>query len=190
MPTHPKDNRSIPISKKSGNAGFTLMELLVVTAIISLLSSLVLASLSQVRASARDAQRVHDFQQLQTAMELFLDENDAYPGSGFQDGQISENCKTNQLYNDLIGDGYLPRMPSDPAENFQNCTAVYSNAGTSEFFYAYDWTNNGGDRCIIINNFETNDDGGEISEYNQVGDRSFGGEANATEAEFVHCFKD
>lgn len=51
--------------------GFTLIELLVVIAIIGLLSSVVLASLNSARLKSRDARRLADLKQLQTALELY-----------------------------------------------------------------------------------------------------------------------
>jgi len=47
---------------KNKNKGFTLIELLVVVAIISLLSSIVMASLNSARKKVRDAQRAQDMQ--------------------------------------------------------------------------------------------------------------------------------
>jgi prepilin-type N-terminal cleavage/methylation domain-containing protein len=58
--------------------GFTLIELLVVVAIISLLSSVVLASLSGASESARDARRKVDLEQIQTALELYYNNNRTY----------------------------------------------------------------------------------------------------------------
>ena len=54
---------------------FTLIELLVVISIISLLSSIVLASLSEARMKARDARRMSTLDQIQIALELYASEN-------------------------------------------------------------------------------------------------------------------
>lgn len=63
------------------NKGFTLIELLVVVAIISLLSSIVFASLNTARAKARDARRLSDLHQLDNALALYAsDHNGSYPG--------------------------------------------------------------------------------------------------------------
>jgi prepilin-type N-terminal cleavage/methylation domain-containing protein len=61
--------------------GFTLIELLVVIAIIGILSSIVLVSLNTVRVRARDARRLADIRQLQSALEIYFDRNVGYPGT-------------------------------------------------------------------------------------------------------------
>ncbi|MEK7995391.1 MAG: type II secretion system protein, partial [Planctomycetota bacterium] len=63
--------------------GFTLIELLVVIAIIGMLSSVILASLNTARQKARDARRLSDMKQIQTALELYYDTNRAYPNPGW-----------------------------------------------------------------------------------------------------------
>lgn len=66
---------------KGLDRGFTLIELLVVISIIGLLSSVVLASLSTARASARDSERIAAVKQIQNALELYaLDHGGDYPG--------------------------------------------------------------------------------------------------------------
>lgn len=61
--------------------GFTLIELLVVVAIIGVLASVVLSSLNDARARARDAKRLADIRIIQTALELYNLDNGEYPSS-------------------------------------------------------------------------------------------------------------
>lgn len=62
--------------------GFTLIELLVVIAIIGILSTLAVVALNTARLKSRDAKRVSDIKQLQTALELyFADHGNAYPAT-------------------------------------------------------------------------------------------------------------
>ncbi len=72
----------LKLFKNDGSkTGFTLIELLVVIAIIGILASVVLASLNSARKKSRDARRLADIKQLQVALELYYDANNAdYPG--------------------------------------------------------------------------------------------------------------
>ena len=84
----------------SRQRGFTLIELLVVIAIIGLLSSVVLSSLNSARSKSRDARRLGDLKQLQTALELIFD--DTSPPE-YPDALTS-----------LSSGDYIPALPTDP----------------------------------------------------------------------------
>jgi len=60
---------------------FTLIELLVVIAIIGILATVSILSLTNARAKSRDAKRAGDMKQVQTALELFFNDNNRYPTS-------------------------------------------------------------------------------------------------------------
>ena len=60
--------------------GFTLIEMLVVVAIIGLLSSTILVGLGNARSKARDARRIADLRQIQTGLEnYYVENNQSYP---------------------------------------------------------------------------------------------------------------
>ena len=62
-----------PRHTNKNGTGFTLIELMVVISIISLLSSIVLASINTARAKARDVVRLAHLKQLQTLIEIYRD---------------------------------------------------------------------------------------------------------------------
>lgn len=60
--------------------GFTLIELLIVIAIIGILATIATVSLGSSQRRARDAQRKSDLKQVQNALEVYYNSNNAYPG--------------------------------------------------------------------------------------------------------------
>ncbi|MFA5360277.1 MAG: type II secretion system protein [Patescibacteria group bacterium] len=89
--------------------GFTLIELLVVIAIIGLLSTLAVVALNNARMKSRDAKRVSDIKQIQTALELYYNDANAYPatlGTSIAFGGVT----------------YMASVPTNPEpENDGNC---------------------------------------------------------------------
>lgn len=61
------------------DAGFTLIEMLVVVAIIGLLSSAILVGLGEARSRARDSRRIADIRQIQNGLENYYFESGTYP---------------------------------------------------------------------------------------------------------------
>ncbi len=125
--------------------GFTLIELLVVISIIGLLSSVVLASLNNVREKGRWARMVTDFNQIAKAAELFYDSEGlyscdvppGYDGSWNSQGRYSPDGEVNVTCQDkgMVEKGYLPHWPKPPCAgwdyDWENWTPVIA-FGTGE----------------------------------------------------------
>ena len=61
--------------------GFTLIEILIVVAIIAILASVVLVGLGPTQQAGRDARRISDLQETQNGLELWYNSCGIYPGT-------------------------------------------------------------------------------------------------------------
>ncbi len=103
---------------------FTLIELLVVIAIIGVLATISIIALSNARAKSRDAKRAGDMKQIQTALELFFNDNNRYPTpEEFALGSIFSTS----TYGTST---YMQIIPSAPTPVDGNC-----NSGQNTFSY-------------------------------------------------------
>lgn len=109
---------------KKNNKGFTLIELLVVIAIIGLLSTLAVVALGNARQKARDAKRLSDLKQMQTALELYYTDQTDYPaGNGITLGApAGDYACLNATGFAAAGcaSPYMGQVPADPlaAQNY------------------------------------------------------------------------
>ena len=107
------------LGKKSH--GFTLVELLIVLAIIAILISIGLASIRRAQASAHDGQRRSDIQTIRGALEQFYADRNVYPGAlvDLQNNPAATNP-------------YLRDVPEDPVTN---AVYYYDHIGGSNQTY-------------------------------------------------------
>ncbi len=112
------------------DTGFTLIELLVVIAIIGVLSSITLASLTSAKAKSRDTKRTLSIKQLQTALELYYNDNNQYPSSG---DVVFPGILTAALASSTPQ--YISQIPTTPAGS-ASPYRYYTNSLSPAPFYA------------------------------------------------------
>jgi len=116
--------------------GFTLIELLVVIAIIGLLSTLAVVALNDARIKSRDAKRLSDIKQIQSALELYYSDNNTYPvmsaattlgGTATKtlcgDGLFAAACTGTEYM------GVVPAAPTPPTGNAYTYTGSATTYG-------------------------------------------------------------
>ena len=104
--------------KSNSKKGFTLIELLVVIAIIGLLATLSVIALNTARVKARDARRVSDIKQIQTALEMAFD------------ASVDSKYPT-PVNNKVPTSTYISSVPTNPKPVDTGCTT-----GPDDYFYA------------------------------------------------------
>ena len=109
------------VNKEKKQAGFTLMELIVVMAILGLLATIGLASFRNSQLKSRDAKRKSDLEQVQRALEMYHNDYGQYPDSS--NGQIMVGLST-IAWGDEMKDAntlYMKELPKDPTGNPEYC---------------------------------------------------------------------
>jgi len=102
-----------------GSGGFTLIEMLIVIAVIAILAGVVLAGVSGFQASARDTRRVGDLRNTQNHLELFFNRCGHYPvdsggtcgGASGSAGSVTWADLTTALLD------VTTQVPTDPGAN-------------------------------------------------------------------------
>lgn len=117
------------------NKGFTLIELLVVIAIIGILSTLAVVSLNNARQKSRDAKRVSDIKQIQTSLELYFADSNAYPaGTAVTLGGASAQTLSSAgltASGGASGTTYMGQVPSNPSPGGDPYVYNQTSAGVS-----------------------------------------------------------
>jgi len=132
---------------KIKNRGFTLIELLVVISIISLLSSIILASLSEARVKANEAALSSNLKQLELAIQLFNDEHanylfkdGLYPGGGdfgCENGEVEAGYCSINKHSNILKTSLVPDYISSIDFITKNISTVNP---TTQVFYIFDFS--------------------------------------------------
>ena len=98
------------ISASCRKAGFTLIELLVVIAIIGVLATIVMVSVNNIRARARDDRRITDMKAFRDALAMYQIQNMAYP----LEPEGAPITGSDTMSQTLISERLLPGVIVDP----------------------------------------------------------------------------
>lgn len=101
--------------KNTHSRGFTLIELLIVIAIIGLLATLAIVSLTTAQQKARDTKRLADLKTIQDGVELYYREYNSYPIT---------DATTNATWADF-GAAIAPFITNMPLDETNNETLGY-----------------------------------------------------------------
>lgn len=115
--------------------GFTLVELLIVIAILSILSTIGVANFRSARLKAMDAGRKSDLQTIAKSLEAYANDHRKYPLG--TNGEITCTLDSICHWGDSFSDGnitYAVRLPQDPG--IYSYTYV-SNNGSDFALYAH-----------------------------------------------------
>ncbi len=113
--------------------GFTMIELIVVIAILGLLSTIGLVSFRTAQIKGRDAQRKSDLTQIQKALEIYYNDYGYYP---------TDDYPASGSFADAKGTLYMKEIPEDPKFS----TYPYFSDGT--FYILYARLENSQDPCF------------------------------------------
>ena len=117
------------------NRAFSLIELMIVIAIIGILTAAIMVNFSSAKAKSRDGKRISDLGNIQLALAQYFDRCRQYPdsspaNSGFAQFDLSTQCPT--ISNQVVTFGdYIGTIPKDP-----------TNDTTHKYEYAVNHTHN------------------------------------------------
>jgi prepilin-type N-terminal cleavage/methylation domain-containing protein len=114
-------------------AGFTLLEILVVTSIIAILSSILYVSFSDSRNLARDRAMMSEFKQVQLALQTYYAQNDAYPAPNPSCG-LSTRATESATCGDyiIISNEFITELPRSADSGNSNCQISYQVDSVSD----------------------------------------------------------
>ncbi|MFA7702484.1 MAG: FISUMP domain-containing protein, partial [Patescibacteria group bacterium] len=138
------NNKLISKTKK----GFTLVELIIVLAIIGIVLATAFISFSNARQKARDAKRVSDITQVQNTLELYFRDEGRYPAS-LTFGSELVGSSSNRVYMVKLPENPTPRNDNTCPDNEYSYLATNNGESYELNFCVSETTGNfaSGEKC-------------------------------------------
>jgi general secretion pathway protein G len=135
----PLTARNMRPGKNKPEAGFTLIELMIVMAIILILTAIAVPAYQGAVRAAREAVLKTDLQTMRAAI----------------DSYTADKQKAPQALDDLVQEGYLREIPEDPMTHSKETWVT----DTSDALHSLDETDSGGIDDVHSGSQETGSDG-------------------------------
>lgn len=125
-------------SLKKAQQGFTIIELLIVIAIIAILSALVLNNFQGAQAKARDVQRVSDINNIHSKLEELYNETGGYPSTfsaatfpGIDGNSLKDADGTTIIINAAVADQTAALAVANPGNSNEYLYVPYPTGCTN-----------------------------------------------------------
>lgn len=128
-------------------SAFTLIELLVVVAIIGILATVVVISMSTAQAKARDSKRFAEMNSIKTALEIYREEQGDLPKATFSIDQGRAGWEVSYKEPELFMEYLKPQLASTPLDPINRAVSNSMFIHAGDYFYAYHYYYNGIIQC-------------------------------------------
>jgi prepilin-type N-terminal cleavage/methylation domain-containing protein len=140
-----KKQKKIVNKIQDKQAGFSLIELMVVISIVAFISSSIFSAVYQIRIKSRDTKRIADIVQIQKALELYYSSNNQYPPHDTEIGCYGfDTSASGGFITALTNSNIISKAPKDPLGSpySSNVDCVTTNKNYRYYRYsAGEWCN-------------------------------------------------
>ncbi len=131
--------------------GFTLIEILIVVAIIAILASIVIIGLGPTQQSGRDARRLADIRHMQAVLQLYYNKCGYYPGTA----QATSTCGSySNIVSGTAASTWTALSSTLTGSNIGASTIPNDPTAGASYYYAVNSTTTGATNYVVAATLE------------------------------------